>query len=143
MDQDRELLSFVHKNAAMGTVTIPKVLELAQSPGLRQTLADQLTEYREIADRAEEAIRRRGGEPKGPGPVSEAMSTAMLRAKTALNKSSSHLAEMMIRGSAMGTVQMTRRLRQCAGGADRGTVELARRLLRAEEQNIQQLKAYL
>lgn len=143
MDQDQKLLQFVHKNAAMGTLTIPKVMDMVRTPGMRQALAGQLAEYRDIADRAEAAIRRRGGEPKGPGPASEAMSAAMLRAKTALDRSPSHLAEMMIRGSTMGTVQMTRRLNRYAGGADREAAELAEGLLRSEENNIQQLKAYL
>lgn len=143
MEQDTELLQFVHKNAEMGCGTIPKVLELVEEPDMRQVLQQQLAEYTDIAGRAESAIRARGQRPQEPGQISETMSDLMLRAKTAGNRSPSHIAEMMIRGSTMGTVQMTRRIHQSEGRGDREAVDLARQLLKTEESNIQQLKAFL
>lgn len=143
MENNTELLQFVHKNAEMGISTIPKVLELVQSPGMRKALSRQLEEYTKIASQAETAIRRRGGRPRGPGGMAETMSGLMLRAKTAADQSPSHIAEMMIRGSTMGTVQMTRRLHGYADQGDREAVALANRLLATEENNIQQLKDYL
>ncbi len=138
-----ELLEFVHKNAEMGVSTIPKVKEMVEVPEMLDALDHQLKEYQEIARQAESAIRRRGGEPKGPGEVSDAMSDIMLHMKTAVDKSPSHIAEMMIRGSTMGTVQATRRIHQYADQKDREALDLADRLLETEERNIQQLKAYL
>ena len=44
---------------------------------------------------------------------------------------------------AMGAVQMTRRLHQLTGRADPALVELGQRLLRTEEQNIQEMKRFL
>ncbi len=141
MEQDTDLLQFVHKNAEMGVSTIPKVKELVEEQGMRDVLDRQLAEYVQIAGQAESAIRRRGGRHQNPGPVSEAMSDAMLRMKTANDRSPSHIAEMMIRGSTMGTVQMVRRIHGCEG--DKEAVALADRLLKTEENNIQQLKAFL
>ena len=43
----------------------------------------------------------------------------------------------------MGAVQMTRRLHQFTGRADPALVELGQRLLRTEEQNIQEMKRFL
>ena len=67
----------------------------------------------------------------------------MLRAQAAADPSTTKLAEMMIRGSTMGTVQMTRRLHQLSGRADGELVDLGQQLLKAEEQNIQQMKRFL
>ena len=53
------------------------------------------------------------------------------------------MAERMIQGSTMGAVQMTRRLHQLTGRADPALVELGQRLLRTEEQNIQEMKRFL
>lgn len=139
--EDTDLLQFVHKNAEMGVSTIPKVMELVEEPKMRSALDSQLEEYARISSRAKAAIRRRGRRPRSPGPVSEAMSDMMLRCRTAGDRSPSHIAEMMIRGSTMGTVQMVRRIHGCGG--DREAVELARQLLKTEESNIQQLKAFL
>ena len=143
MDNSVDLLQFVHKNAEMGCGTIPKVLELVEEPKLREVLDRQLKEYTDIAGQAEAAIRRRGQRPQEPGAVSEAMSDAALWAKTAADRSPSHIAEMMIRGSTMGTVQMTRRIHNNREQSDREVMDLAGRLLKTEESNIQQLKQFL
>lgn len=143
MDGNTELLQFVNKNAQMGMTTIPKVMGLVRSPGMRSVLDRQLREYTEIAGDAEREIERRGGQPHGPGKLSEAMSDLMLRAKTVSDRSPSHIAEMMIRGSTMGTVQMVRRIHGCRDRRDREALALADRLLKTEENNIQQLKRFL
>lgn len=143
MSENTELLQFVHKNAEMGRGTIPKVLEMVEEPELRRTLNQQLEEYSQIAGEAERAIRRRGGMPQDPGQISEAISGLALKAKTVTDQSPSHIAEMMIKGSTMGTVQMSRRLHELKDRGDQEAVELADRLLKTEENNIQQLKSFL
>ena len=50
---------------------------------------------------------------------------------------------MMIQGSTMGTVEMTRRLHQLSDQSDPELVSLGRQLLQTEEQNIQQMKRFL
>ena len=57
--------------------------------------------------------------------------------------STSKLAQLMIQGSTMGTVEMTRRIHQYTGKADPELLALGSRLLHTEEQNIQQMKRFL
>ena len=123
--------------------SISSAMEPMEEPKLREVLDRQLKEYTDIAGQAEAAIRRRGQRPQEPGAVSEAMSDAALWAKTAGDRSPSHIAEMMIRGSTMGTVQMTRRIHNNREQSDREVMDLAARLLKTEESNIQQLKQFL
>ena len=143
MNADQTLLKFIHKNAAMGVGTIPHALALPQSRAMERALSDQLREYRAIAARSQAYARSHGEYLKGPGTAALAMSGAMLRAQAAADPSTTKLAEMMIRGSTMGTVQMTRRLHQLSGRADGELVNLGQQLLKAEEQNIQQMKRFL
>ena len=109
----------------MGVGAIPQAMSLPQSRAMVPALDRQLREYRAIAAQ------------------SQAMSAAMLRAQSMLDPSTSRLAERMIQGSTMGAVQMTRRLHQLTGRADPALVELGQRLLRTEEQNIQEMKRFL
>ena len=143
MNADQTLLNFIHKNAAMGVGTIPHALALPQSRAMERALSDQLREYRAIAARSQAYARSLGEHLKGPGTAALAMSGTMLRAQAAADPSTTKLAEMMIRGSTMGTVQMTRRLHQLSGRADGELVNLGQQLLKAEEQNIQQMKRFL
>ncbi|MBO5340906.1 MAG: hypothetical protein J6A62_07910 [Oscillospiraceae bacterium] len=143
MDKDTKLLSYIHKNAAMGTRTIPQVLSLPQSAAMSRALNSQLREYKSIAQAAQAHAKSRGETVKEPSHASQAMSAMMLRMQTLTDRSTSHLAEMMIQGSTMGTVQMTRRLNQFHANADKEIMELGKKLLETEERNIQQMKLYL
>ena len=143
MNDDEELLHFIHKNAAMGVGTLPQALSLPQSRAMSAALQDQLREYRAIAARSQSYAKQKGMRLKGPGSAALAMSGVMLRAQSLMDPSTSKLAERMIQGSTMGTVEMTRRLHQLSDRADPGLVSLGRQLLQTEEQNIQQMKRFL
>lgn len=56
------------------------------------------------------------------------MSGAMLKARTAADHTTSKLAQLMIQGSTMGTVEMTRRIHQYTGKADPELLALGSRL---------------
>ncbi len=110
----------------MGVGAIPQAMSLPQSRAMVPALDRQLREYRAIAAQSQAYARAH-----------------MLRAQSMLDPSTSRLAERMIQGSTMGAVQMTRRLHQLTGRADPALVELGQRLLRTEEQNIQEMKRFL
>lgn len=136
------LLRSIHKNAEMGKGTIPKVLDAVEDPAMETALRHQLSEYETVAKTAEEMLQRRGLSAKDPGAFQQAMSGMMIRAQTLTDKSPSHVAEMMIRGSTMGTVQMTRELHRWEA-AEEEAIALAKKLLEIEERNIQQMKQFL
>ena len=142
MEEGSALLQFVHKNAEMGKGTIPQVLEVVEEPRLREALKSQLGEYEVIAARAARLMGKRGVAPSAAGEMREFMSGVMIRCKTLADRSPSHIAEMMIQGSTMGTIQMTRRLHNCEA-ADGEALLLAHKLLRTEENNIEQMKEFL
>jgi hypothetical protein len=143
MNNDAKLLSYIHKNAAMGTRTIPHVLSLPQSKAMHRALTSQLEEYKLIARDSEECAKRRGYDVAEPTALSQTMSAMMLRMQTMTDRSTSHLAELMIQGNTMGTIQMTRQLNQLRPKADSEISDLGRKLLKTEEQNIQQMKMFL
>jgi hypothetical protein len=58
------------------------------------------------------------------------------------NKNPSHIAEMMIQGSTMGIIDITKNLKEYAD-ADKDISALANRLLKFEQQNIEEMKKFL
>ena len=143
MNQDQKLLNWIHKNAVMGITTIPQVMRMPQSRAMRSTLDSQLREYRSIAAQSQAYAGRSQSRLQGPGTAERLMTGAMLRLQTAADRSTSRLAEVMIQGSTMGTIQMTRRLHQSTGRSDPELLSLGIRLLRTEESNIQEMKRFL
>ena len=130
MDHDQQFLSFIHKNAAMGVSAIPQVLSLPQSRAMGQALNIQLQEYRTIAAQSQAYARKHGARLHTPGLTVRAMSGAMLKARTAADHTTSKLAQLMIQGSTMGTVEMTRRIHQYTGKADPELLALTSRAFR-------------
>ncbi len=143
MNYNEDFLSLIHKNAAMGVTSIPQAMRLPQSRAMHSSLSSQLQEYRTITAKAQSYANAHGKTLHTPGAASRAMSGVMLRAQTALDSSSSRLAELMIKGSTMGTVQMSRKLHQYDGKVDKDLVALGNQLLHTEEQNIQEMKRFL
>ena len=143
MAAETVLLRYVHKNAQMGCLTIPQVLRLTENQRLQALLRRQLEEYRQLTRESEACLRRLGRRVSPPPTLSAALSKSMLQLKTLTNRSSSHLAQLMIQGSTMGTIQMTRRLHRYPGNAASEAALLGQSLLKTEEANIQQLKQFL
>ena len=142
MEDSEALLRFIHKNAAMGVGTLPQALSLPQSRAMTSALQDQLREYRAIAARSQSYAKQKGLHLKGPGSAALTMSGMMLRAQTALDPSTSKLAEMMIQGSTMGVTSLTRQIRDY-DGEDTEVLDFAKKQLKREEKNIDELKKFL
>ena len=61
---------------------------------------------------------------------------------TLADKSSDHIAEMMIQGSIMGVIDMSRSLKRYSQ-AESSVKKLGEKLIETEENNIQQMKGFL
>lgn len=143
MSENTQLLDFIYKNAKMGETTLPLVIGMVSRPDLRTALSSQLVEYCSICDEAKNVMRRYGVKPQEPGEMQSAAAETMLHLNTLAGHAPSKIAKMMIRGSTMGTVQMTKRIHEYQYTADPEALQLANRLLATEESNIEQMKQFL
>ena len=109
---------------------------------LISTLNRQRDEYRQLQNAAEEMLRARGMQPQGISPAARLSSGAMTALKTLTDHSPANIAEMMIQGSTMGVTKSMRTMGTCSE-ADPAVLELAQRLLRTEQANIEQMKGFL
>ena len=66
----------------------------------------------------------------------------MIDMQTLTDKSSSHIAEMLMVGSVMGIIQALRNIRKY-NDADKDVLDLMDRLLKFEERNITELKPFV
>ena len=139
MDHDAELLTFIHQNARMGVETTAHLAELVADGPFRDTLLDQHRSYRDIAGRAESLSPK----PLKDVPLTgKALSSLMIDLKTLGDKSSSHIAQMMVKGSANGIIEITKRIRQYEGTVQEAE-QLAQELLALEEKHVEDLKGFI
>ncbi len=142
MDQNAEFLNYISQNAQMGINTIEQLTPKVEDQAFGHQLKSQLCEYQVINGEAVEQLRQKGQVEKSVPKMQEAGAYMSIAMKTLTNHSPSHISEMMIQGSVMGIIDVTKNMRKYSG-ASAEAKELAERLLKTEESNIQSLKAYL
>lgn len=139
---DYALLNEIYQAGIMGVESISLVLPKVRSPRFRTDLQHQNDQYRSIAEEADAALNRIGKCPRELSPVRRAMLQMGVYANTACNRETSHLAELMIQGSNMGILALTKVLNTYQE-EDTPARALAARMLAMEEENIRRMKCYL
>jgi hypothetical protein len=150
------LLQEIYKGAAMGTLAIGQILPLVQNVRFRSDLQTQLQQYADRQQQADQQLKELSRCPKELTGAQTSMLKMAIKAKTLCNQETSHLAQLMIEGSNMGILSLTKVLNSCGDyepdPADRSedalkgaspAATLARQVIRMEEENIDRLKVYL
>lgn len=132
----------IQKNAGMGMKAIDTISDVVHDEALAMQLSRQSLKYSELYNEATKQLI----EAKAEGYKSNVMSDAMLRTgihyNTMLNTSTGHIAELMIKGSTNGILEMEKVLKHNEEAGER-PVNLAKKLIELEERNVERLKQYL
>ncbi len=142
MNGNAEMLNFIYQNAEMGIETINKLIEVTEDEDFKKHLQAQYEGYSEINREARSMLNKHGYDEKGIGTLERIRTYLMLNIQTMMDKTSSHIAEMLIVGSNMGVINAVKNIKKYQD-AEKDIVGLMERLLRFEEDNIQQLKKFL
>ena len=142
MNGNAELLNFVFQNSQMGVITIKQLLDIVTDNNFKSLIKSQLNEYEEINKNAKQMLSEHGYDEKGINALEKVRTYLMINFQTLGDKTPSHIYEMLIIGSNMGVINAVKNLKKYAN-ADGDIINLMERLLRFEENNIQELKAYL
>ena len=137
------LLEFIFKNADMGKRTLPPIMDRTENQPLKMALRDFLTEYTDICAQAEIQLIACGHtDPKGLSIPEKIMSDMAVRMNTAKDDSPSNLADMLIKGGAMGVTDISKQLHTCEQASEDAKA-LARRLRKCNEDIIERMKDFL
>ena len=101
MNGNVELLNYIHQNSEMGKDTIKKLLNISKDEEYKNMLKSQLDEYKMIYDASDRKLKEIRKDAKELNPFSKISTYFMINLNTLMNKSSSHISEMMIQGSTM------------------------------------------
>ena len=137
-----ELLNYIHQNSEMGLDTIKHLIDIAKDEGFKKTLQSQLEEYQSVYDNTNKKLQEFNKEAKNSSMFSKASSYIMINLNTVANKTPSHISEMLIKGSTLGIVDITKKMKEYRY-ADQEILDLATKLLRFEEHNVEECKKYL
>lgn len=143
MDSNTELLTYIHQNAEMGKDTISQLIKMTDDTSFKSMLQSQFREYNSINNVAEKKLKACGKPAKDVPSLTKASTYISLNLNTLFNKKPSHISQMMIQGSTMGVIDITKKINEYQMTADKDVVELADTLLNTEQRNIEECKKYL
>ena len=143
MNENLEMLNYIHKNAEMGQDSILKLLKIVPDSKFKETLNGQFEEYKNIYDESEKILKNYNTDIKNISPIQKFETDMMINMKTLKDKSPNNISEMLIQGSTMGTIQMTKRLNQYKDKIDKEIYQRGKKLLKTEEHNIEDCKKFL
>ncbi len=143
MSADAELLNFIYQNSQMGVETLNQLIPMVDKENFKKQLEAQLREYTDIHTEAKKLLNEHGYDEKGIGAMEKIMTYLMVDMKTLFDKSSSHIAEMLLQGSNMGIIDAIKKINRYEGEADKEILALMKHLLKFEENNVERLKKAL
>ena len=142
MNQNVELLNYIYQNSQMGTDTIKQLLEIVKDEEFKQQLQSQYNEYKIINDATTDLLNKHGFDEKGISAFEKVKTYLMINMQTLMDKSTSHIAEMMMIGSNMGVIDAIKNLKKYKE-AEPDILTIMERLKAFEENNISSLKEFL
>ncbi len=143
MNQDtRELLSGIYKLSQTGIQAAKAVIPKTDSKQLRNELEEQLCDYSKAAADTEQRLYKNDSAPKELNPIEKAVMWGSIELHTITDTGKSHLAEIMINGTNMGIVDLTKTIGICKN-AEPEVIDYARGFVKNEERHLNNLKAFL
>ncbi len=132
----------IQKNTEMAMRAIDIINDKIYDEDLSRQMSRQSLKYSEIHNQAVSQLLQAKAEPYHESHVENLMLAGPIHYNTLLNTSTSHIAEMLIKGSNQGILDMNRILNRNAEAGEKPTM-LAQQLISFEEKNVERLTKYL
>lgn len=142
MNQTRELLNCVARNALTGEEATAQLIKRTEDSEMRQELIYQQDQYRNVHRQAEDMLATMGVEPEVPGPMAKMGMWAGVMMNTAMDRSNAQIADIMIQGATMGVVDTTKARNQCVD-ASAEAQGIASSFVTQQQDSIERMKQYL
>lgn len=140
--QEIEMCREVQKTAETGIKTIEALTDMVQDDALSMQLARQTLRYSELYQEAARELLNAKAEGYRSTVIEDAKRRAEIHYHTLLNTSTAHLAELIMRGSMNGILEMEKGLKRHENISTQ-TEKLARQMIAMEQKNLLCLKQYL
>lgn len=142
MNGNAELLNFIYQNSQMGVETMEQLGSMTKDSRFRSFLEKQQEGYLTFHKKAKELLCESGYDEKGLGSLEKLRTYLMINIQTMMDKSTSHMAEMLINGSTMGVTDAIKKINQYQGAESR-ILDLMEELQKFEEKSLEKLKGFL
>lgn len=141
--KDIKIVNYIMQNCEMGITSLKKLREVLESNDMQQELSEELKNYKSIYDKASRINENLHGDRTPVCMMQKFMAKIGIKMNVMMDKSDSHIAEMLIQGTNMGIIELNKILNANPDYSNEEILSILKELLQFEENRINKLKAYL
>ena len=135
MNDNVKLLNFIYQNSQMGVETIEQLEKIVEDKDFKRYLKEKYEGYCKIHN-------SHGYDERGIGSFEKIRTYLMINMQTLTDKSTSHIAEMMMIGSTMGIINAIRNIADY-NHAKKDIIKLMETLKAFEEKSYGDLQKFI
>ena len=139
---NQQLLTSIYQNVQTALQSLDNIIKSVKCDALVSEIARQEGEYNIISQECEIIAKSEGIDIKDNNMFEKIRLWGSIKISTLSDKSTTHIAQMLLIGTFMGVLQCIKDQSDYAG-ADEEILNLLSKLLKLEEENIETLKTYL
>ena len=145
MKENNEVLIHIYKDCDMSVSVLSKLLkDLKEKDNkIKYSVEDVLKEYQSFKDQTKELLDKDGVKPEKENFVTKIMGNMGVSKEVKEDNSDSSIADMLVQGISMGSIDMEKKLSQYKDCLDDNLKEFVESFLKFQESAIDKLKKYL
>ena len=145
MDENLELLEYIYKNAELGDFSLKTLIVLLNGKEIKikKTVEEEIKGYEKYLKESKKLIEKHKYELKETGMMAKMGATMGIKKETKCDNSDAAIAHMIIEGLTMGVVDISTKINNYKGSADKKIIKLAEDFLKFQEDEIEKLKSFL
>lgn len=136
------ILNTINKGLKMGMDSISTISEKVGDNNFKDDLIYQYNKYNDILNRVNAELQNFNDLPSELPPMQKAMGYMEIQMETINDKSNSHIAEMLIKGTNMGIIEGVK-LKNQNPDANETTQKILDDFIQFQENTVEKLKKYL
>lgn len=141
-NQNQLLLTSLYQNCTTALQSIDNIMPAVKSDALAKELSDEEMEYNVLAQECEMLAKSEDINIKDNNMFEKIKLWGSIKMSTIADKTTTHIAEMMLLGSFMGIIQCIKDLNDHPN-ADEEIINLCKKIQDAQQKNIEKLKNFL
>lgn len=140
---NKEIIGEIYRNATLGLTSISDVLPSVKDEKMKEEFSRQNDGYERLSSEAARLAKDYSADVSEPSPVKKAMMWSATKMNVMSDDSPSHIAEMMVQGTVMGSASLKRLLSESESFLSSDVKDLLHRAIALEEEYEKRWKEFL
>lgn len=145
MNENTELLEYIAKDATMAAFTLEELLKDLNGLDnkIKKDIENVLKGYERYIKDVTKKLKKEKAEPKEDSMFAKMSAKMGIKKEVKHDNSDASIADMLIKGISMGTIDMEKKINEYQEKADKETINLAKDFLKFQQENIEAFKKHL